>query len=123
MDALVQQLLDDWVLKSNEANEVDSDTVNQHSSSIQVDAEQVVLKEIPSRPTVKYVVECIKGPYMSKSCNETNKSQQSKKRRKLVQSLTKLKRIARLSATNRNTLIHYLKSSKWKNRTVNTSKS
>ena len=56
-------------------------------------------------------------------CDVSARSQQFKKRRKVVPSLTSLKKIARLSTTDRNALIRSLKSSKKRKASVNTSKS
>lgn len=69
------------------------------------------------------MAECIKGAANSNLCNVSNNNQHSKKRRKAVPSLTGLKRIARLSATDRNALVRSLKSSKKKKVLLNTSKS
>jgi len=74
-------------------------------------------------PILEPVAVCKKEAAKSNPCNLSDSSQQSKKRRKVVPSLPSLKRIARLSTTDRNALIRSLKSSKKRKATLNTSKS
>ncbi|GAU27978.1 hypothetical protein TSUD_373730 [Trifolium subterraneum] len=93
VDAFVQHFKDDWVSNAEDMKKATSDTVNQHSSPPLVEAET----------------------------DEASKSRQPK-RRSLVLSVAGIKRIARLSATDRNTLIRSLKNSKKKMAKGNTSK-
>lgn len=114
VDTLVQQLQDDWVTKAKEDQKANSVTVHQHSSSCQPVSFEREVKENSSNPIVQHVAKCIEGTTKSNPCNISINSQHSKKRRKVVPSMTGLKRIARLSATDRNDLIRSLKSSKKK---------
>jgi len=45
VDTLVKQIYDDWVLKTNDGKEVQSDTINQHPKPSQPDTVHVVEKE------------------------------------------------------------------------------
>jgi hypothetical protein len=123
VDALVQQLKDDWEAKTKEDQKDNSVTVNQISSTCQQELIQKEVKVISSQPIVQHVAESTEGAAKSNSCKVSNHSQHSKKRRKVVPSLIGLKRIARLSAEDRNVLIRSLKSSRKKRATLNASKS
>ena len=123
VDALVQQIHDDWVSKTNEHKEMQSDIVNQQPTKLQSDTVQVVQKKTSSRPKCKSLAESSEGTAMVKQSNESTSSQQVLKRRKVTPSLTGLEKIARLSATDRNELIRSLKRSKKKQAKMIKSKS
>jgi len=50
VEAFVQQLKDDWVLKTNEGNKSQSDTVNQHSSTGQPEMAHLEVEKNPRGP-------------------------------------------------------------------------
>jgi len=107
VDALVKQIHDDCVLKTTEDNEVQSNTINQQPLKLQLDTVQVVTKDFSSSLPINSVAETSKGTAKVKPCN-SNTSQHVRKRRKVVLSVNSLKKIARLSATDRNALIRSL---------------
>jgi len=123
VDALVQQIHDDWVLKINEDKEVQSDIVNQHPMMVPLDTVPVLEKDDKNCPSSKTKANCIEGKSMVKPSNASSNSQQVRRRNKVVPSLTGLKKIARLSVADRNELIRSLKRSKKKKAKVSTSKS
>lgn len=93
VDALVQQIHDDCVLKPYEDKEVRSDTINQHPTMHRSDTVQVVEKENSTSPDGKTMTNCIEEKAMVKPCNVPNKSQQVSIRSKVAPSLTVLKRL------------------------------
>ena len=116
MDALVKQIHEDWVSKTDEEKEVQSVTINQQPTKLQSNTDQFVEKEKRCRLISKSLAVSSEGTTMVKPSNESTSSQQVRKRRKVPPTLTGLKKIARLSTTNRNELICSLKRSKKRRR-------
>ncbi|GAU21894.1 hypothetical protein TSUD_33910 [Trifolium subterraneum] len=122
VEAFVQQFQEDLVSKSQEVQKNESDTVKQHSTSVLADKRIVGSKDISGNSMSRPMAEEVTGNKATHVSDEANKSRHSK-RRKLVPSVIGLKKMARLSATNRDALIRSLKSSKRKKATGPSSKS
>jgi hypothetical protein len=108
VDALVHQLQEDWVKQKevgSKPNRDVSEAVHYSSSSASVHKTGVV--DSSGKPILQQVpiMDDIQVP------QDSNKSNISK-RRVLIPSVYGLKKIARLSATDRNVLIHSLKKAK-----------
>ncbi|GAU10864.1 hypothetical protein TSUD_424980, partial [Trifolium subterraneum] len=121
VEAFVQQFQEDLLSKSQEVQKNESDTFKQHSTSVLADKLIVGSKDNSGNSIRRHMAEEVTGKEATHVSDETNKCRHSK-RRKLVPSVIGLKKMARLSATDRDALIRSLKSSKRKKATGYSSK-